>query len=148
MKLSDALSIVAIVISVLAVTFEYCYTVHINRNSLMSSYYSDTFKKYLTKLIPNARKGIFYNRQDKFLTGTEQLEDVILDMRQESLYFRYQNVDFYNGLKTILNNIDDLLVENGGHRLTGSAFVKFERELDCAIAKMYQLINDNYVGRK
>lgn len=147
MKTSDVLSIIAIIISILAVSFEYYYTFRINKNALMSIYYSDTFKKYLTDLIPNARTKISYNRNTKFLACTDELENIILDMRQESLYFKYQKATFYSKLIEILNIIDDLLVTNGNSRLSEYKYNEFEKNLDNAVAKVYKIINDNYIGR-
>lgn len=147
MKLSDILSFVAIVISILVVMFQYNYTFRINKNSLMSTYYSDTYKKYLTELLPNARMNVSYDRQSKFLSGTDMLEYMVLDIRKESLYFKYQNTKFYDKLMIKLDIIDDLIVENGQKRLAENAFKEFEIKLDVAIANMYKLINYNYIGK-
>lgn len=147
MKLSDALSVIAIIISIMTVFFEFYYTAHNSKNSLMSIYYSETYKKYLTRLIPDARMAIPYNRQTKILSGTDTLERVILDIRQESLYFKYQNKKFYNNLMKKLDLIDDLLVLNGQQRLAWNSYKEFEMKLDDIIAKMYELVNNNYAGK-
>lgn len=127
--------------------FEYNYTFRINKNALMSTYYSVTYKKYLTELLPITRMNISYDRQSRFLSGTDKLEDLIMDMRDESLYFKYQNTVFYKNLMVKLDKIDDLIVENGQKRLAENAFKEFEIKLDDAIANMYKLINDNYIGK-
>lgn len=147
MKLSDTLSIIAIFISIMTVFFEFYYTAHNNKSSLMSIYYSETYKKYLTSLVPDARIAISYNKQTKILSGTDVLESVILDMRKDSLYFKYQNKKFYDKLMEELNLIDDLLVLNGQMRLAWNFYKEFEMELDDIIAKMYELINNNYTGK-
>ncbi len=147
MKLSDTLSIIAIFISIMTVFFEFYYTAHNNKSSLMSIYYSETYKKYLTSLVPDARIAISYNKQTKILSGTDVLESVILDMRKDSLYFKYQNKKFYDKLMEELNLIDDLLVLNGQMRLAWNSYKEFEMELDDIIAKMYELINNNYTGK-
>ncbi|MCI9078120.1 MAG: hypothetical protein HFH68_04210 [Lachnospiraceae bacterium] len=147
MEVSDVLSVIAIIISIMTVFFEFYYTNHNNKSSLMSIYYSETYKKYLTRLVPDARIDISYNKQTKVLSGTDKLESVILDIRNDSLYFKYQNKNFYNKLIEKLNLIDDLLVLNGQKRLSEKAYKEFETELDDIIAKMYELINNNYTGR-
>lgn len=147
MNLSDTLSIIAIFISIMTVFFEFYYTAHNNKSSLMSIYYSETYKKYLTSLVPDARIAISYNKQTKILSGTDVLESVILDMRKDSLYFKYQNKKFYDKLMEELNLIDDLLVLNGQMRLAWNSYKEFEMELDDIIAKMYELINNNYTGK-
>ncbi len=147
MRLSDTLSVIAIIISIMTVFFEFYYTTHNNKSSLMSIYYSETYKKYLTNLIPDARMAISYNKQTKVLSGTDMLEEVILDIRKDSLYFKYQNKKFYNKLMEKLDLIDDLLVLNGQTRLAWNSYKEFETKLDDIIAKMYELINDNYTGK-
>lgn len=147
MRLSDTLSVIAIIISIMTVFFEFYYTTHNNKSSLMSIYYSETYKKYLTNLVPDARMAISYNKQTKVLSGTDMLEEVILDIRKDSLYFKYQNKKFYNKLMQKLDLIDDLLVLNGQTRLAWNSYKEFETKLDDIIAKMYELINDNYTGK-
>lgn len=147
MRLSDTLSVIAIIISIMTVFFEFYYTTHNNKSSLMSIYYSETYKKYLTNLVPDARMAISYNKQTKVLSGTDMLEEVILDIRKDSLYFKYQNKKFYNKLMEKLDLIDDLLVLNGQTRLAWNSYKEFETKLDDIIAKMYELINDNYTGK-
>lgn len=147
MRLSDTLSVIAIIISIMTVFFEFYYTTHNNKSSLMSIYYSETYKKYLTSLVPDARMAISYNKQTKVLSGTDMLEEVILDIRKDSLYFKYQNKRFYNKLMEKLDLIDDLLVLNGQTRLAWNSYKEFETKLDDIIAKMYELINDNYTGK-
>lgn len=150
MDASDIIAIVAIVVGGIVALFTTFMSIRFssraNRDTLMSVFYAETYKNYLMKRIPIAKDNISYSMLKSYLHGTEDLEQVLLDLRNDSLYFEFFNPDFYQELTMYLNSLDDLIVEKGESTMTYQEYLQFRRQIDKYILEMYQLINKTYLG--
>ena len=107
MDASDIIAIVAIVVGGIVALFTTFMSIRFssraNRDTLMSVFYAETYKNYLMKRIPIAKDHISYSMLKGYLHGTGDLEQVLLDLRNDSLYFEFFNPDFYQELIMYLN---------------------------------------------
>ena len=78
------LSLIAIIISVCCVVFEYFGSKRINKISLEADLYRDLYRDYLLKRIPEARNVIHYN--NNIVSDTNDLIDVLNDIRRDSIF--------------------------------------------------------------
>ena len=95
MELSDVLSIIAIVVAAVCVLYEIGISKRINNINLNSKYYEKIFDQILLFDIPKAR--IYFVHIGGRLEGTEKLQQAMVNLRKQSLFFKYGNI--YSSLK-------------------------------------------------
>lgn len=139
------LSIVAIIISLAAIAFEFFGNQRINRVNLRSTYYVEIYNNFLVTKIPEARNKLIYNNNR--ISNTDELIDVLNDMRRKSLFFKYQDEKFYKKICDLLQSLEDKLVTDGDESLDSDEYCSFTKEVKESIDKIYKMIFDRYTGR-
>ena len=81
------LSIIAIVISVIAMCSEFFGSQRISRINLEAHFFEEIYNDYLLDKLPSARNKVTYN--NNIVTGTEELVDVLNEIRRKSIFFKY-----------------------------------------------------------
>lgn len=145
--ISTILSIIAIVISIIVAILDYWRELRINRTNLDSEYIKDIYKEHLVYKIPEARKYMNFDCSSK-LIGTDKLIQELQQLRYDSLYFQYNNLDFYEELKKKLQQLEDRLVENTGKEFLGEEQTQLLTSIQEEINSIYKLISDLYLGKK
>jgi hypothetical protein len=140
------IAILALIVSIIVPLIENWRDIKINRINLESEYYRDIYKEHLIKGIPNARKYIGFTPNGK-LRDTEELREELNCLRQDSLYFLYNDKEYYDGLKQITQDLEDYLLE-----CEDTIFSKTERRkvlgnIQRMIRELYSYISDNYLGK-
>lgn len=138
------LSILALAISIITAIIEYVWNKAINITNLESEFYKNIYFDYLMKKIPEARQEIRYNNGK--VCDVVKLTDVLNDMRQDSLFFKYKDKGFYNSLKQKLQNLEDYLVKSNDKEMDADDFVEFNSEINCKIEEIYDFIMKKYKG--
>lgn len=118
-----------------------------NQINLESEYFKDIYKDHLVYKIPTARKYIKFS-MDNELEGTDKLIEELQQIRQESLYFQYNNAQFYDKLKGVLQNLEDYLVNNAGKKFVGEEQTQVYNYIKNAIDEIYKIISDGFLGRR
>lgn len=139
------LSVLAIIISILSVLFEYFWNQKINRTNLEADFFKDIYGEYLMRKIPEARNVIHYNNQ--IVSDTEDLINVLNDIRQASLFFKYKDKDYYKTLCEKLQGLEDKLVKKSG-KMSDDDYAEFIREINQDIEGIYDIIMKKYIGKK
>ena len=137
------LSILAIIISVAVAVGEYRWNKKINQTNLDAEFYKEIYFEYLMKRIPCARQAIRYNNEKVEDTG--ELQDCLNDLRRESLFFRYKDRDFYDKLKSLLQEFEDYLVTNS-KGMDADEFSSFNNRMNKYIEEVYKIIMTKYKG--
>jgi len=145
--LSDILSIIAIIISILVMIVECIKDMRLSRLNLESEYFKDIYKDHLVYKIPVARKCIKFDMENK-LSETDNLIDELQQLRQDSLYFQYNNISFYKNLKETLQRLEDYLVKNTGKEFVGEEQTQVYNIIKKDIDEIYKLISDGFLGKK
>lgn len=145
--LANILSVIAIVISVLVAVTEYIKDIKINRLNLESEYFKDIYKKHLIYEIPTARGYIRLDGDNKLIDIDKMINELQL-LRQDSLYFQYNNLEFYNNLKDKTQDLEDYLVSNGGRQFIGEEQTQLYNRIQNSINAIYCVISDGYLGKR
>lgn len=139
------LSVLAIIISVGSVIFEYFWNQKINRTNLEADFFKDIYGEYLMKRIPEARNVIHYNNQ--IVSDTEDLINVLNDIRQSSLFYKYKDKGYYKILCGKLQGLEDKLVQKTGE-MSDDDYAEFIQEMNADIEGIYDIIMKKYIGKK
>ncbi len=140
------LSILAIVISILSVFFEYFWNQKINRTNLEADFYKDIYGDFLMSKIPKARNVIHYNNQ--IVSDTDDLIDVLNDIRHSSLFYKFKDKKFYKELCNQLQGLENKLVSKTGKTLDNDDYLDFIQEINSDIEVIYNTIMNKYIGKK
>jgi hypothetical protein len=144
MEVSIILSIAAIIISIGIPIFEYCNNIKFNKVSLISDYYKEIYSVYLMKEIPKARMYIRYSEER--LSGTEKIIDVLRLVREDSIFFKYNDHLFYEQLITIIQELEDLLVLTD--KMSNDNYVLFYIDFEKKLGHIYECISRRHLGEK
>lgn len=139
------ISIIALVISIISIIFEYVSTQRSIRVNLEAYYYKSIYEDYLIIKIPKARQLIKYN--ENILSDVNPLIKELNDMRRDSLFFKYKDKKFYEEIREQLQSLEDKLVTHSGKMMDHDQFVEFTKGLNSDIEGIYETINKKYLGR-
>lgn len=139
------LSIVAIIISLIAIVFELLGNQRINSINLEARFYEKIYEDFLLDQLPNARNRMVYN--NNLVTGADGLIDVLNDMRRKSLFFKYKDSKFYADLCRLLQQIEDELVRKSDKKLDDDEYCEFVDFIKLKMEEIYALIIDKYTGK-
>lgn len=145
---SIVLSIIAIVISITVAILEYIRDYRINYVNLEAEYYKKIFETHLIDKIPTARKYISFNYRSK-LVGVDNLINALQEMQKDSLYFLYNNKNFYDKLKKRAQKLEDYLVEkaNDGEISNENEQREILNSINQYIEDLYIEISKGYNGK-
>ena len=107
--------------------------------------YEEIYNNFLVTKIPEARNKLIYNNNR--ISNTDELIDVLNDMRRKSLFFKYQDEKFYKKICDLLQSLEDKLVTDGDESLDSDEYCSFTKEVKESIDKIYKTIFDRYTGR-
>ncbi|MCQ2081349.1 MAG: hypothetical protein MJZ11_06790 [Lachnospiraceae bacterium] len=143
--LEMVLSIIAIVISVIAIGFEFFGNQRINRINLEAKFYEEIYIDFLLEKIPSARSKLTYN--NNILSGTEELIDILNEIRRKSLFFKYRDEKYYEKLCKHLQNFEDELVRKSDVSLDNEQFCTFTKYVNDSLEEIYNIIISKYTGK-
>lgn len=141
------LSIIAIIISLSVAIVEYIRDYRISKTSLEADYFREIFMKHLIYNIPNARKYIRFDRNKK-LKDTKNLRDELNKLRQDSLYFMYNDITFYDLIKNKSQDLENYLTSNEDKTFIGEEQTSVFNYIQESLISLYKIINDKYLGAK
>lgn len=138
LNLSTLISFISLIFAGLALILSAKH----NSKNLRSRYFEKIFDKYLIKQIPNARKYIRYNTTTYKLDDIGKMMDTLTNLKNDSLYFRYSDKNFYKELTSLITKLEDFLGDcsNTSERDEDSR-AKNILKIGELIEKIYSLIN-------
>ncbi|MDT9722185.1 hypothetical protein QVE09_25070 [Paenibacillus sp. ClWae2A] len=141
------ISIAAIFISIMVAFIQDEREHKLNRTNLEAIYFNEIYKEYLTKRLPNARKYIHID-PNGVLKDTDKIRDELNNIRQDSLYYLYNDEDFYNKLKLKSQSLEDYLIRSSVNPLLGEEQTEFYSKLQNELKELYKTINNKFLGIK
>jgi hypothetical protein len=141
------ISIVAVIISIAVGYIQHKREYNINQTNLEAVYFNDIYKEYLIKRIPIARRYIRFDKNG-VLKDTNKIIKELNNIRQDSIYYLYNDEKFYNELKKKCQDLEDYLVRNSTNYLLGEEQTEFHNKLQNELKAIYRIINDKFLGKK
>ncbi len=143
MDVSDVLALIAIIISFGCVVYEVYSSKKINKINLENKYYEKIFDDILLYDIPKAREYLIFIGNK--LEGTKKLQGILVTLRKKSIFFKYNNLDFYKQICEMAMEIEDYLLNSEGN-MTKEEYGEFVIKLDKKIEDLYTLISENSIS--
>ena len=141
---SAVIAVISMLVTVVIFRLNYNQAKRISEITLKSNYYNKIFDAYLIEKIPAARKYIRF--QNDRLVDTNELVNVLTDMRRDALYFKYSNKSFYNKLKEITQKIEDYIMNCGNINLEPEEQAGVFLEIHKMISELYSVIDEAHMG--
>ncbi|MDT2872880.1 hypothetical protein P7H79_05790 [Lactococcus lactis] len=151
MSLDNKLAIWAIVISILAilvsagtVIWQGCQERKRQKIDLKSLFYKDIYWEYLIKKIPESRNFVKHSAIENKITGTDKITDELNNIRRDSLFFKFTDKTFYDGICEKLENLEDKYVK--ADKMILAKYNEFNKEVDIMLTEIYDMITSKYTG--
>lgn len=140
MKISDILSGIAIIISILSAVFSWIITKKINKVNLHSIFFNHLFLVFLTEELPKAiEKAYSFKKED-----IDTLEQLVILLYFKIKIYQYIDEEFYKKVEEKLLILDDYLVELPNHKIKKNETKK--GELDFKVKALYRIFMDKYLS--
>jgi len=138
------LSVIAILISIISLVLE-SYT---NKKNKMLDVEAEIIKtvydKYLITNIPNARREIKHTGEK--VISTDNFIQVLNDLRLDSLFYEYKDINFYNFIKNETQKLENYVIDN--EIMDNSSYLKYEKKIAASIEAIYNEIINKQLGKR
>lgn len=140
---SQALSIAALIVSILAVI----YSERTGRASIRADNCGKIFDAYLIDKIPKSRTNLRFGADGKLHNGNE-FSDILTEMLMSALFYKYSDSLFYKNLGKKCEWIEDLIAEVGNHPIPSEHEQnKFWNDLQSELEGVYKMVEGKRIGR-
>ncbi|MGX7202408.1 hypothetical protein BCR22_07460 [Enterococcus plantarum] len=144
MKIESWLSIIAVIVSVVSLFWQNYKENKHHKANLESEYFKEIYLDYLVNEIPKARKPIVFSNGK--IIGTDQMIEVLNNIRQDSLFFKFEDNKYYDQIYSKLQSLENKYVESSDVNMTNDEFSKFHSETDSSMTEIYRIITNKYIG--
>ncbi len=142
---SDILSLIAIIVSLGSAAYQWYLDSHMNQVNLESEYFKSLYSKHLLYDLPIARKYIRFD-QNK-LVDIDLLIDELNSIRNDSLFFKYADIDFYTDAKIVLQQLEDYLIDSSQRVLTDEEQKTVLEQIEIKLKSVYRTFGNKYIGK-
>ena len=116
MTLSNILSFIAIVVSIISLINSTSISKKVAEKTLNTRFFNEIYSDKIVFDLPKALTSI--NTDDPFLSSNcEAADELVYEILHRSLFYKYFDEPFYEEVKEILVALDELLIELGDPRL-------------------------------
>ncbi len=137
MDLSDVIAIFALLISVFAL-YKQIKKDKVSQNTV---FFNQIFFKFLTQDCVEARNDIRFDNRGR-LENTKKFEELIAELGNKISFYEYVDKIFYDQLKNLLTELDDLVVDDKEYR--GKKQTDHSNKIDKKVSELFKLIMDKY----
>lgn len=137
-------SVIAVIVSIVTYFLGQKENNRLNQLTLEAEYFSDIYKKYLIKDIPNARR--FIQFVDTRLTGTGDMIKLLDELLQDSYYYMYKDPTFFEKVKIHSQKLSDYLALCSGRNYVGEEQTEVLTEIKSLLAELYSCITNHLIG--
>lgn len=141
------ISIVAIIISVVTLVTELFFSNRNNKINLEAHFFTKIFDDYLITQIPEKRKKMTRDSETGKITGVDEFYDVLVELRQGAIYYKFKDKDFYINLFNKVMKLEEMLDELGQRSYDEDSYDIAKEKINAEIEKLYLFIADKYVGK-
>ena len=137
MDLSDVIAIFALLISGFAL-YKQIKKDKVSQNTV---FFNQIFFNFLTQDCVEARNDIRFDDRGR-LENTKKFEELIAELGNKISFYEYVDKIFYDQLKNLLTELDDLIVDDKEYR--GKKQTDHSNKIDKKISELFKLIMDKY----
>lgn len=137
MDLSDVIAIFALLISGFAL-YKQIKKDKVAQNTV---FFNQIFFNFLTQECVEARNDIRFDNRGR-LENTKRFEELISELGNKISFYEYVDKIFYDQLKNLLTELDDLVVDDKEYR--GKKQTDHSNKIDKKISELFKLIMDKY----
>lgn len=137
MDLSDVIALFALLISGFAL-YKQIKKDKVAQNTV---FFNQIFFNFLTQDCVEARNDIRFDNSGR-LENTKKFEELIAELGNKISFFEYVDKIFYDQLKNLLTELDDLVVDDKEYR--GKKQTDHSNKIDKKISELFKLIMDKY----
>ena len=137
MDLSDVIAIFALLISGFAL-YKQIKKDKVAQNTV---FFNQIFFNFLTQDCVEARNDIRFDDRGR-LENAEKFEELIAELGNKISFYEYVDKIFYDQLKNLLTELDDLIVDDKEYR--GKKQTDHSNKIDKKISELFKLIMDKY----
>lgn len=135
------LSAISAIASSISAILMYVQTIKINKFYVNQTYHSKIFDDFLIDKIPVARQDIKFDDEGK-LINAQKFVDELSNLRNNSLFYKYNSKEFYNLIKKQTQEIEDYVM-NLGNKITekeeqSKIFISINEKTE----KLYEVISN------
>lgn len=139
------LSIAALVVSMISPLFEYWWNQRLRHKNIEAEYFISLFGDIIYQDLPKAREYIHYD--GKIITGTEELENVLRQIRYKSIFYKQNNPKFYESIVKQVQEFEDYVVTTKEIK-DNDRFVGYHKKVDEYIVNLCNSLFECYQGKK
>lgn len=135
-------SLISLVVSCALALWEIWKNKKINDVNLEADLFKDVLKLYLTKLFPDAVSQLHF--ENDVLVGIENLQNTLIDFKNELKFFRYRDVSFFNNLQDKLQAVENYILEKVDEMYTYEEQDKIIIDVSLGMTDVYNLVGKKY----
>lgn len=139
------ISICAFIVSVLVPIFEFLWNNKMNKHNLEAEYFREMYGEIMYQKIPKAIE--YFHFDGKKIYGTDNMLDVLREIRTRSLYFKVTDKLFFDELKRTVQDLEDYIVQTPDE-MTTVQFATFYATVNQKIEVIYARMSNKYIGNK
>lgn len=134
---SDYIALLALLISVLALSKQ------LKKDKIFQNtiFFKEVFLKFLTQDCVEARNDIKFDSDGK-IDNTDKFEEYIADLGKKISFYEYVDKEFYDELKKLLTELDDLLLDDKNYK--GKKQTDHFNKIDEKISELFRSIMNKY----
>lgn len=149
-ELSDWLSIVAIIVSCIAIIATFYLENRRLKKESDSKFFQDLYFSYMKLTIPKAEAKLRFdhnsNRIDE--TGIDGLLSVLKNLRKKSSPYRFLDKEFYDRFTKFIENSEEFYSNKQNTVTDYQKFETFQVESRQKITELYDILNKKYQNKK
>ena len=147
-SLTDILATIAIIISIISlVTSVYIENKKLKRES-DAKFFQDIYYSYMKKIIPKAESSIDFDRENNKITGINGMVDLLLDLREHSMPYKYIDKTFYDKFINFLVNTEDFYIAELNTVRDKQKFEIFQNKSLKKMEALYRILNNKFQNKK
>ena len=148
-KLSDWLSIVAIIVSCIAIIVTFYLENRRLKKESDSKFFQDIYFSYMKLTIPKAEAKLRFNHDSNRIdeTGIDGLLSVLKNLRKKSSPYRFLDIEFYNQFTKFIENSEEFYSNKQNTVTDYQKFESFQVESRQKITELYDILNKNFQNK-
>lgn len=148
-KLSDWLSIVAIIVSCIAIIVTFYLENRRLKKESDSKFFQDIYFSYMKLTIPKAEAKLRFNHDSNRIdeTGIDGLLSVLKNLRKKSSPYRFLDIEFYNQFTKFIENSEEFYSNKQNTVTDYQKFESFQVESRQKITELYDILNKKFQNK-
>lgn len=140
-NLSTVISLLALVVSIFVGITNANREKNIKKRDLNDKIFLHVYLEYMTQKIPEAvaKVSIVGNGE---LSGAKEYAEVLRTVKRKSIYYRYEDKEFYDEIVDKLGDLEDYLVNNLNGKHTGDAQQEVLDKIQKKTKEIYRVLTE------